>query len=158
MDVLTHERLQWEVAAELVELRAAGETDAASRSPAPEPSDRWIAVPRDALRVAAVQYHPLDVIAVLRASPDQLKDLAARTACLCYWGRLEGESIRILELDPITATVVAGVDGRRSVADVVSIAQDALSEDVTPADLRFVLDAAVGRGLVGLVEPAAGGR
>jgi hypothetical protein len=151
LDVLRHERLLWEVALELSEL--AGRTPSADQEPAPVTSPSgWIVAPFDVLRVAALSYHPLEVISALEAGSDQLAHVRPSSVCLCYWGRVDGESVSVLEVDALTATVLAAADGRRTARDVIRHTQEALEGEVRAAEVQPVLGAAVDRGLLRLVE------
>lgn len=137
IDVLVHERSTWEVAGEL--------TDTGPRQ-AVDPAGERV-VPRDALRIAALRYHPFDIASCLRDGSPAVADVVPRPAYLCYWGRRRADDVAVLELDAVTASVLACVDGRRSAADVVTAAH-ALLPEVGRRDLEAALRQAVAREVV----------
>jgi hypothetical protein len=153
LDVLTHERLQWEIARELLDFDSAEADSLARDSVDTEFDDRRIVVARDVLRAAALHYHPLELIARLREGGQGLTDIVPRPVCFCYQGCKDAESISVVEVDTLTATVLAGVDGRRSVREVISVAHAMLPE-AARSDLTAVLHEAIAIRLVQVTDPA----
>jgi len=142
VDVLVHERWTWEVGRELAEPDRRQVVESA----------RERVVPRDALRVAALRYHPFDIASALRDDSSAVADLAPRPTYLGYWGRRRADDVAVLELDAVTASVLACVDGVRSAAEVVTAAHVLLPE-VGREDLAAALHQAVARDVVAVVEP-----
>ncbi|MQY12876.1 hypothetical protein SRB5_30150 [Streptomyces sp. RB5] len=152
--VLTHERLHQEVTRSIAD----GRVPAPGR-PAPGPvraggRDPRVVVARDVLRVAALDHDPRDVAARLRDGGRELPGLAPDAVCLCYWGRVDPGTVSVLTVDPPVASVLAAVDGRRSVHEVLDGARATLPE-AGRRELARVLDTAVERGLVQLTDNSA---
>jgi hypothetical protein len=153
LEVLTHERLQWDVTRRLLDGDSVAETRQADDPVQTNTPDQRIVLTCDILRVAALHYDPFAIIADLHVGGQTLKkNLAPKPACYCYWGRRDTETVSVLEVDALTATVLAGVDGRRSVRDLLDAAERTLV-DATRDDLVHALNQAVAVGFVQLVEP-----
>ncbi len=150
LDVLTHERLQWEVAQSLEQHCPSGTT------PAPGPIrtdglDGRVVLARDILRVAALAHDPVQIASCLHDGGHQLCELEPKATCFCYSGRSSTETVSVVEVDTFTAAVLASVDGVRSVSHVLDEAQILLPEAPRTVVGR-VLEGAVDRGLVQLVD------
>ncbi|MFI1400582.1 hypothetical protein [Streptomyces sp. NPDC020681] len=151
LDVLTHERLHWEVTESVLERRLP-----IQGRPAPGPvrmdtADRRAVVAWDAVRVAVLSYDPLEVKARLRNGGQALSDLSPKAVCLCYWGRHSLGRVSVLTVDPPTAAVLAAVDDGRPVHEVLDASQTLLPE-ADRSDLARILDAAAQQGLVRLID------
>ncbi|MEU8547243.1 hypothetical protein AB0C81_09635 [Streptomyces roseoverticillatus] len=155
LDVLIHERLQWEVTQEVLgrghrfsdqgrsvhhDVREAALSD----SP-----DQCAVAACDVLRVAALDHDPTEIAARLQDGGSALAHLAPKVLCFCYWGRKSEQTVSVLTVDAATAAVLSAVDGHRTVDDVLDESRDVLPE-ADRTHLARVLDGAVQQGLVRL--------
>jgi hypothetical protein len=158
LDVLTHERLHWEVAQRLLghRLPDRGHRLPDRGGPAPGPAradirDGRVVVASDAIRVAALSYDPVEVMTRLRAGGEALTGLTPKAVCYCYWGRESEATVTVVAVDPATAAVLTAVDDRRAVHEVLDECQSLLPE-ADRRDIAAVLDEAVRHGLIRLIE------
>ena len=73
-------------------------------------------------------------------------DYAAESRILAYWRPKQSPSVTFFETDEITATILSLIDGKRSVADIVRLLADTVSEE----QLDGFLSGARQRGLIEL--------
>jgi len=139
-DILRHERLR-------MELATAGRA-AARHVDAPRPPGFGALVPaaRGVLRVASFAYDPLAIAATISRGALGAEELAAGPVCLAYVAGAEG--LRVLEVDELTAALLAHADGRRRVGEIVAIvAGEPVSEQLV-ARARPIFDAAEDAGVI----------
>lgn len=117
-DVATHERLVWEIDREL---EAAGEDQppAAAVEPAEHiAAAELVPCPRGALRLARMEHDPLELMERLAAGDPAGAGCERRRRWLAYLVDGESRTLRLLEVDPATAALLAAIDGRRTLAEV----------------------------------------
>lgn len=112
--------------------------------------------PRGVVRVAALEHHPSTLIAAIRRS-QPLSAVQPQPTYVCYWGRPLVEEIRVLEVDAVTAEVLAltgsGSGGAARAELRTRLAARYPELPASAADQ--VVDAAVARGLLEEVPSCA---
>ncbi|WP_144440829.1 hypothetical protein [Streptomyces roseifaciens] len=157
LDVLIHERLQWEVTQEVLGHRRSAPVRPAARevrAGSLDQRDQRVVVACDVIRVAALDHDPLEIAARLQDGGSALAHLEPKAVCFCYWGRTSEQTVSVLTVDTATAAVLSAVDGHRSVDDVLDESRAVLPE-AGRTHLARVLDGAVHQGLVLLVDSPA---
>lgn len=118
-DVARHERLVWEIDREL-----AAACEDVPLSAAVEPAEEVAAAeliprPRGSLRLACFEHDPLALMERLAAGDPMSAGCERRRRWLAYLVDRESRTLRLLELDEATAALMAAIDGRRTLGEVV---------------------------------------
>jgi hypothetical protein len=98
------------------------------------------------LAVAGLNHDPGELIAAVRLA-QPLDAITPRPVFACYWGTSREEEIRVIEVDALTAAVLAEI-GTGIVARELRARLGALYPELPPATVGEVLAAAFGRGLL----------
>lgn len=146
-DLLTHERLLWELSQALGAGGAVAAPLAAAALDARQ-VDRLVPVVRGALRLGRFDYDPAQVIAGLREGLTDLSPLEARRRWLGYWAASAAGQPHVFELDDLAAALLSLVDGRGSIGTIIARVRERLPPGVRPAQLRPVFHAAFAQGLL----------
>ncbi len=142
--VLTHERMEWEV-------RNAAVDDCvpdAEVGVEATPFGSLVPAARGAIRIASFRFSPLAIATHLASGTFDPADLVAHPHCLAYLVDSGSRRLRVLEVDDVTAALLAEVDGRRSVRTVVRRATG--HPNISLSAFRPIFEAAVECGLLSL--------
>lgn len=143
-DMLRHERLQLELAT--VE-RDDGAT-AADMPVAPGERHALVPVARKVMRVASFAYNPLEVAGIISRGELADAELTAAPVCLAYYAQPGSQQLRVLEIDELTAALLARVDGRAGIGEIAaSVAGEAPSAQLA-AHVRPIFDALSDAGII----------
>jgi hypothetical protein len=146
-DILVHERLQWEIRTALTAgVDGVGEASDGRGGR----FERLVPVIRGALRVGSFEISPSAIASQLAAGRFEPSELRARRHCLAYWGDPEARELHVLEVDELTAVLLAEVDGCRSAGAVVRRVARRLGVDAVSSRFQPVFESAAAHGLLEL--------
>lgn len=150
LDVLAHEEAEWNV-------RCAIAACSPAATPAGPPSSyrslalrRLVPAVRGALRVVRFGWDPTLVIAGLTRGRREPSRAAWRPHHAAYWGDLDSQSLRVFELDAVSAALLAEVDGRRSLRTVACRAAKAVGAMPAATATRALFAELADQGVVSL--------
>jgi hypothetical protein len=155
LDVLTHEQAEWEIRTALADEPAERPQPCAPLAPDSREFLRQVPVVRGALRIARFSYDPCEIIALLAAGAPIPDRLAPQPCCLAYWGDVATQELRVLELDALSAVLLAQVNGRRSLRTVLRRGCAGLPAVPGLPAVRQLFGALAGRGVLAFASGGA---
>jgi hypothetical protein len=141
-DILRHERI-------LLELEGLRQGLAEMPTVVPRtPFATRVPVVRGALRVACFDCHPLEIAATVNRGALASNGVAHWHVTLVYSAQSPTRDLVVLEVDDLTAAVLAAVDGERTIRAVTEHVAGRTATDALVSRLRPVFDAATNAGLL----------
>jgi hypothetical protein len=120
-DVLTHERIVWEIGIKTAEIGLPVRRPSRSASSSLKVSqlERLVPEVRGVLRIGEFRYSPLKIIDQLNHNKVNPRPLGNKRLHLCYWANPDSLELRMFEVDRVTAALLRAVDGQRSIGSIL---------------------------------------
>jgi len=146
--VLMHERLRWEITAEIKSALTSGRPQEGRALPWTD--DAVVPVLCGVVRVAELDYDPIELVTLIPRGAVEVDRLEKRRRWLIYFASFRNPELQVLEAPAATALLLSLVDGRRTVREIqeaVGAGPRRLSAGETLGFFREVAG-------IGLVSPA----
>jgi len=121
-------------------------------------SEYCIPFVRGLMRFNKTSSNPQKVIEALKGEINTLSSLERKDFYFCYWRRDQSPSIELLELDLVSAILLAQINGQRTIQEIASKVNKDYDLGIDPASLVETFQEAAVNGLINLHAKLKGSR